>query len=77
MAKATAVFRAAPDCPTGTHSLRVRTRTGVTDLKLISVGALNEVDEVEPNNRPGEAQEVAPVRPSMALSPPRTSITSR
>lgn len=57
---ATAVFRAAPDCPTGTHGLRVRTRTGVTDLKLISVGALNEVDEVEPNNRPGEAQEVAP-----------------
>lgn len=40
----------APDCPLGTHAIRVRTKTGLTNLKLFSVGALKEVDENEANN---------------------------
>jgi len=55
---AKAVLRAAPDCRVGTHGIRVRTRTGVSELRLISVGALTEISEVEPNNRPEEAQEI-------------------
>ncbi|MBM3288666.1 MAG: peptidase [Candidatus Hydrogenedentes bacterium] len=40
----------APDCPVGTHAMRVRTNTGVTNLKLFSVGALAETDENEAAN---------------------------
>lgn len=40
----------APDCQLGTHAMRVRTKTGVTNLKLFSVGALTEVDENEAAN---------------------------
>ena len=54
-----AVLRVAPDCPVGTHALRVRTRTGVSGIKVLSIGALAEVSEAEPNSKPGEAQEVA------------------
>ncbi len=40
----------APDCPLGFHALRVRTATGISNLQTISVGALPEVVEKEPNN---------------------------
>jgi len=56
---AKAVLRVAPDCPVGSHGLRVRTKTGVSILKVISVGALTEIQEVEPNNKPEESADVA------------------
>lgn len=56
---AKAVLRVAADCPVGAHGIRVRTRTGVSILKLLSVGALPEIQEAEPNNKPGEAADVA------------------
>ena len=40
----------APDCRLGEHAFRVRTATGLSDLRTFWVGALPSVDEVEPNN---------------------------
>ncbi len=40
----------AADCPLGFHGVRVRTATGVSNLQTLSVGALSEVSEVEPNS---------------------------
>lgn len=42
-------FQIAPDCPLGTQRMRIRTRTGLSDLKNLYVGALPIVDEAEPN----------------------------
>lgn len=49
-ASAKAVFRIAPECPLGSHRLRVRTATGISDLRPFFVGALPETAEKEPNN---------------------------
>lgn len=57
--KATAVLRVSPDCRVGTHAIRVRTATGISAVQLLSVGALNEIQEKEPNNREEEAPEIA------------------
>src|SRR5687767_9126948 len=38
------------DCRIGIHAMRVRTATGISDLKTFSVGLLPEVSEKEPNN---------------------------
>lgn len=40
----------APDCRLGEHAFRVRTATGVSDLRTFWVGALPVVDEKEPNS---------------------------
>ena len=40
----------APDCRLGEHPLRVRTATGVTELRTLWVGAMPVVDEKEPNS---------------------------
>jgi hypothetical protein len=45
-----ALFKIAPDCALGSHRLRIRTATGVSDLRPFFVGALPEVAEKEPNN---------------------------
>lgn len=46
-----ATLAIAPDCRLGNHAVRVRTASGLTQMPLIfSVGALDEVAEVEPNN---------------------------
>lgn len=42
-------FRIAPDCRLGTQRMRLRTRTGLSDLFTFHVGALPVVDEKEPN----------------------------
>lgn len=55
---AKAVLRPAPDCRVGTHGIRLRTKTGVSELKVISVGALNEISEEEPNNSGEEAPDI-------------------
>ncbi len=43
-------IKIAPDCALGLHDLRVRTATGVSELRTFSVGALKDVNEIEPNN---------------------------
>lgn len=40
----------AADCPLGVHAMRVRTATGISELRLFWVGALPDVAEAEPNN---------------------------
>ena len=40
----------APDCRLGEHAFRVRTASGVSDLRTFWVGALPVVNEVEPNS---------------------------
>jgi len=43
-------LKVAPDCRLGIHALRVRSATGVSDLRTFSVGALPELSEKEPNS---------------------------
>ncbi|MSR56503.1 MAG: peptidase [Planctomycetaceae bacterium] len=45
-----ATLKVAADCQLGSHRLRLRTATGLSDLRLFFVGALPETTEVEPNN---------------------------
>ena len=45
-----AKIKIAADCLLGLHDLRVRTATGISELRTFSVGALKEANEVEPNN---------------------------
>lgn len=56
--KLNATITVAPDCPLGTQSIRVYTRSGVTNPRLFSVGALVEVQEEEPNDDPAAAAAV-------------------
>lgn len=46
--KATALI--APDCRLGEHAFRLRTATGISDLRTFWVGALPSIDEKENNN---------------------------
>ena len=43
----------AADCRLGEHAFRVRTASGVSDLRSFWVGAMPTVEEVEPNDDPG------------------------
>ena len=45
-----AKIKIAADARLGQHSMRVRTASGISDLKTIFVGALPEIAEKEPNN---------------------------
>ena len=45
-----AKLKIAADAPLGLHDLRVRTASGISELRTFSIGALKEVSEVEPNN---------------------------
>jgi hypothetical protein len=45
-----AKLKIAADAPLGLHDIRVRTATGISELRTFSVGALKEINEVEPNN---------------------------
>lgn len=45
-----AAVKIAPDCRLGEHALRVRTATGITELRTLWVGALPVADEKEPNS---------------------------
>ena len=40
----------APDCRLGIHAMRVRTATGISNLRTFSVGAMPDVKETEPNS---------------------------
>ncbi len=48
----------APGAPLGTHLLRVRTPEGFSKSALFNVGQFPDLREVEPNDRPGQAQAV-------------------
>jgi hypothetical protein len=45
-----AKLKIAADASLGLHDIRVRTATGISELRTFSVGALKEIKEVEPNN---------------------------
>src|SRR4051794_40191433 len=45
-----AKLRIAPDASLGLHDVRVRTATGISELRTFSVGGLKEASKVEPNN---------------------------
>lgn len=53
-----ATLNVAEDSPLGRHAIRLRTTTGVSNLVTLHVGALESVDEVEPNNSIAEAQAI-------------------
>ncbi len=55
----TARLKIAPDCALGPHDVRVRTASGISELRTFSVGALKEVSEVEPNNDFAKPQPIA------------------
>ncbi len=45
-----ATFKIAPDAKLGNHRLRLRTETGISELRPFSIGVLPEVVEKEPNS---------------------------
>lgn len=49
----------APDAPLGRHAVRVRTKSGLSNLFIFSVGALPEIAETEPNSDTNTAQAVS------------------
>jgi len=57
--KFTCKVEIAPDCTLGTKGVRVRTKTGISNLRLFSVGALVEISEKEPNNDPAVVEAIA------------------
>ncbi|HVA50250.1 MAG TPA: PPC domain-containing protein [Pirellulales bacterium] len=48
----------APDCRIGIHAMRMRTATGISNLRTFSVGAMPEVAEVEPNSEFATPQKI-------------------
>ncbi|MEY2408593.1 MAG: hypothetical protein QOF48_1263 [Verrucomicrobiota bacterium] len=53
-----ATLKIAADCVLGEHQLRLRTATGVSELRTFWVGALPVLAEVEPNNDASQAQKI-------------------
>jgi len=52
-------FAIAPDCRLGEHAFRVRTASGISDLRTFWVGALPVIDEKEPNSEFDKPQPIA------------------
>lgn len=52
-------FRIAADCRLGAQRMRIRTRTGLSDLQSFHVGALPVVEEAEPNTDFEQPQVIA------------------
>jgi hypothetical protein len=48
----------APDCRLGIHRVRVRTATGISNLRTFHVSALPEISEAEPNNDFNQPQKI-------------------
>lgn len=53
-----AVVTIDPNCRLGTQLVRLRTKTGMSNGILFSVGNLPQLDEVEPNTQPEQAQAI-------------------
>ena len=49
--KVVARIKIAPDCRLGVHCARIRTASGITELKTFFVGALKPTAEKEPNSK--------------------------
>ncbi len=49
----------APDCRLGMHPVRLRTASGISNLRLFAVGALPQLAEAEPNSDFAQPQKVA------------------
>jgi len=49
----------APDCRLGLHAVRLRTASGISNLRLFAVGALPEINETEPNTDFAQPQKIA------------------
>jgi Bacterial pre-peptidase C-terminal domain len=56
--KVRVVLAITPDCAPGLHAFRVLTKSGISNLRTLSVGTLPESSEVEPNNSLESAQQV-------------------
>jgi hypothetical protein len=54
-----ATFAIAPDCRLGEHAFRVRTASGISDLRTFWIGALPVIDEKEPNSEFDKPQPIA------------------
>jgi hypothetical protein len=54
-----AILAIAADCRLGIHDFRVRTATGISNLRTFHVGALPEANEVEPNSDFTQPQTIA------------------
>ena len=52
-------FAIAPECRLGEHAFRVRTATGISELRTFWVGALPCIDEKEPNSDFAAPQPIA------------------
>lgn len=53
-----ATLSAAADCPIGPQRFRLRTRSGLSELRLIEISPFPVIAETEPNDTPKQAQEV-------------------
>ena len=53
-----AMLKIAPDCRLGEHTMRLRTATGVSEVRTFWVSAFTNLAEVEPNTEPTKAQPV-------------------
>ena len=54
-----ATLKIAADCRLGEHQLRLRTATGISELRTFWVGSLPVVSEVETNNEAAKAQKIS------------------
>ena len=54
----TARLKIATDCQLGEHYLRVRTATGISDVRTFYVGAYTNIAEIEPNSEVAKAQKI-------------------
>ena len=52
-------FTIAADAPLGVHPMRLVTASGVSELRLFSVGNCPEIVEIEPNSDRGQPQKIA------------------
>jgi len=53
-----ATIKIAPDCRMGQHAVRLRTASGISDLRTLYIGALPEIEEKEPNNEFSKPQRI-------------------
>jgi hypothetical protein len=53
-----AVVAVAPDCQLGIHAFRLRSKSGVSNLRTFTVGSMREVAEKEPNSKLEDAQAI-------------------
>lgn len=54
-----ATLKIAPDARLGLRELRLRTATGLSEVRSFSIGALKDINEVEPNNEFAKPQPIA------------------